>query len=622
MHSIRSLVTELTRRVLVSSAATFTVAFALALTASATAVAQSDDGEALYEQYCAACHANPVDRAPSRAALADYNANAIVHALSDGIMRTQGSALSEEQRILLAEHLSGGSYNRDRLERLTACTNPIESLDLQAAGNWNGWGTAPSGQRFQSPANSALNAGTIANLEVVWVFGVENSNNARGNVTVVDGVMFFGSGSGQVYAMDLESGCHYWTYAAIGEVRAAPTVAHIAATDQTVLVFADQTNRVYAVDAFTGLPIWNTDVDDNPWAVSTGAPAVSGDKVFVPVSSMEVAGAGNPQHICCTFRGNVGGLDLATGEKLWHTYIMEEPTEVGTNSAGNPILAPSGAPIWGSATYDASRNRVYVGSGQNYSRPTSTTSDAVIAFDMDSGEMLWSYQTTPQDAFTMACSGRREHPNCPEAGPDVDIGAPVLSTTLSNGQDILVAGTKGSMVYGLDPDNEGAVLWSTRVGRGSALGGVHWGMTFVGDTVYVPVSDRIPGGSSDPQPGLHAIDMKTGDVLWYAEAPSRCDGSVRGCSDAFSGPATATDDLVLTGALNGYLFAYDRHTGELVWELDTKQDYETVNNVPATGGAIDATGPVLSGDYLILNSGYGGFGQIAGNALVVYKLAQ
>lgn len=622
MHSNRSLVMVMTRFTLLAS---LLALFSLQAQAQAQSQTQSQaqqEGEALYQQYCAACHENPVDRAPSRAALGDFNANAIVHALSAGIMQTQAAALNDEQKIQLAEYLSGGAYNRDRLERLTACANPISSLNLAAAGNWNGWGTSASGQRYQSAANSALDAEALTNLEVAWAFGLEDTNSARGNVTVVDGVMFFGSRSGQVYALDMASGCSYWTYVAIGEVRAAPTVAYVDELDKTVLVFADQTNRVYAVDAFTGLPVWNADVDDNPWAVSTGAPAVHDGKVFVPVSSMEVAGAGNPDYACCTFRGNVGALDLASGEKLWHTYIMEEAKEVGTNSAGNPIYAPSGGPIWSSATYDAGRNTVYVGSGQNYSRPTSLTSDSVIAFDMDSGEMLWANQTTANDAFTMACSGRREHPNCPDAGPDVDIGAAVLSTTLSNGQDILVAGTKGAVVYGLDPDNEGAVLWSTRVGRGSALGGVHWGMTFVGDTVYVPVSDRIPGGSAEPQPGLHAIDMKTGEQLWYAAAPSRCAEGVRGCSDAFSAPPTATDELILTGALNGYLFAYDRHSGELLWELDTRQEYQTVNNVPATGGAIDSTGPVLSGDYLILNSGYGGFGQISGNALVVYKIGQ
>ncbi len=594
------------------------------MTAAAVAVTpilNAQDTDALYQQYCAACHDNPVDRAPSREALGNYSANAVFHALDAGIMQTQAANLDEDQRILLAEFLTGGSYNRDLQEQWADCTAPVGSLDLAASSNWNGWGNDLSGARYQPSQGTNINADNIGELELAWAAGVEGSSTARGNVAVVDGVMFFGTPSGQINALDIDTGCQYWSYTAISEVRAAPTVVEVPALNQTLLVAADLSNRVYALDAQTGLPVWHTDVDANPWAVSTGAPAVYDGKVFVPVSSMEVAGAGNPQHVCCTFRGNVAALDLVSGEKLWHTFIMEEPKQVGENSVGNPILAPSGAPVWSSATVDPQRDRVYVGTGQNYSRPTSDTSDSVIGFDTNTGSMDLVYQTTANDAFTMGCSGSREHPNCPDPGPDVDIGAPVLITTLSNGQDIIVAGTKGAMVFGLDPDS-GKQLWATNVGRGSPLGGVHWGMSFVDDVVYVPVSDRIPGGSADPQPGLHAIDMKTGAVLWYAPAPQRCDGAGRSCSNAYSGPASATDDLVITGALNGYLFAHDRATGELVWEVDTKQDYATVNNVAASGGAIDATGPVLSGDYLIVNSGYATFGQLAGNALLVYRLPQ
>ena len=578
--------------------------------------ALAQDGETLYEQYCASCHDNPTDRAPSRAALADYNANAVFHALEAGIMQTQSAMLDEEQKIVLAEHLTGGTYNRDRVEQFTACTTPIGELDLENPANWNGWGTDISGQRFQSPAGTNITPDNIDALELAWAVGVEGASSSRGNPAIIDGVMIYGSPSGQVYALDLESGCHYWTYAGIAEVRAAPTVVNY--EGEPVVIVADQSNRVYALDLETGLKRWHADVDGNPWAVSTGSPAVFDGRVFVPVSSMEVAGAGNPDHSCCTFRGNVAALDLGTGQVLWHTYVMDEPEEVGSNSAGNPVLAPSGAPIWGSATVDPERERVYVGTGQNYSRPASDTSDAVIAFDAENGDMEWVYQTTADDAFTMACAMGRAHPNCPDAGPDLDIGAPILNTTLSNGQDIVVAGTKGAMVFGLTPD--GDLLWSTSVGRGSALGGVHWGMTYVGDVVFVPVSDRIPGGNAEPKPGLHAIDMKTGELLWYAAAPQRCEQGQRGCSDAYSGPATGTADLVLAGALNGYLFAHDQQTGAVLWELDTKQSFATVNNVPASGGALDATGPVLSGDYLIVNSGYGGFGQLGGNALLVYRL--
>ena len=50
--------------------------------------AQDQRGDALYQQYCSSCHSDPVDRAPSRLALSDYNPNAIFHALNAGIMQT------------------------------------------------------------------------------------------------------------------------------------------------------------------------------------------------------------------------------------------------------------------------------------------------------------------------------------------------------------------------------------------------------------------------------------------------------------------------------------------------------------------------------------------------------
>ena len=596
--------------------------FVMGLSANAAAqdTASADDAAGLYAANCAACHNNPSDRAPSREALGDYDPNAIYHALNNGIMRTQGQNLSDDQKIAIAEYLTDAEYNRDRLERFTACKEPMGELNLAATGSWNGWGVTENGQRYQP--ESPLNSANLADLEVAWAFGVEGASAARAQPAVVDGVMVMGSPSGQVYALDLATGCHYWTYAAIAEVRAAPTIVYVADLDATVAIVADQSNRVYALDMRDGSKHWHADPDANPWAVSTGAPVVHDGVVFVPVSSMEVAGAGNPQHVCCTFRGNVVALDLALGDVLWQTFIMDEAQVVGTNAVGNDIMAPSGAPIWGSATFDAKRNRVYAGSGQNYSRPTSDTSDSVIAFDAATGAIDWVMQTVTQDAFTMACTMSAEHPNCQEPGPDVDIGAPVLAATLSNGQDIVVAGTKGAEVLGLDPDDGGKVLWRVSVGRGSPLGGIHWGMAFEGDVVYVPVSDRIPGGDGEPLPGLHAIDMKTGDTLWYAAAPKRCVGVGFSCSEAYSAPVTVVGDVVLAGALNGFLFAHNRETGELVWELDTKLDYATINNVPASGGAIDAAGPVVAGDYLIVNSGYAQFGQLGGNAMIVYRLPQ
>ena len=592
------------------------------MAASYSNSAENLDGEALYNQYCAMCHTAPTDdRTPRRDALASYTANSVFRALTEGVMAPQGAVLSNEQRVALAEHLTGSEMQIDNIAGLARCEQSMPGLNLEAAGNWNGWGNGLSNPRFQPAAGTNIAASNIGNLELVWTFGLDNASVARAQPSVISNVMFMGSTTGTVYALDVATGCAFWTFDAPQEVRAGIPIVN-SSEHGLVAVVADVSNHLHILKATTGELLWTSPVDSHPYARSTGSPVVYGDRIFVPVSSAEVSAAGRPDHHCCTFRGNVAAFDLNSGDKVWHTYIMDEAVQVGVNRIGNPVMAPSGAPIWQAPSVDPERGVVYAGSGQNYTRPASDSSDAVIAFDMESGDIRWIHQTMGDDAFTMACAMGGNHPNCPSAGPDVDIGAPIVTTTLSNGQDIVVAGTKGAVVVALDPDRQGELLWSTRVGRGGALGGIHWGMSFNGDILYVPVSDR--GGVNDAatprQPGLHAIDMKTGEILWYAPAPERCVDGVQACMDAYSGPVTSTDGLVIASSLSGYLFAHDARTGELVWEYNTVQDYNTINGITARGGAIDATGPVLSGDYMIVSSGYATFSQMPGNAVLVFKL--
>ena len=122
--------------------------------------------------------------------------------------------------------------------------------------------------------------------------------------------------------------------------------------------------------------------------------------------------------------------------------------------AGTRTLGPSGAPIWNSPTIDLLRNRLYVGTGENYSTPADGNSDAVIAFDLDSGEKLWVSQQTANDAWNMACliEGVEDHSNCPaENGPDYDFGASVILVSLED-RDIIIGGQKSGNVMGIDPD--------------------------------------------------------------------------------------------------------------------------------------------------------------------------
>ena len=88
------------------------------------------------------------------------------------------------------------------------------------------------------------------------------------------------------------------------------------------------------------------------------------------------------------------------------------------------------------------------------------------------------------------------------------------------------------MIFGLDPDNGGKVLWQQRVGKGSELGGIEWGPAADLANVYVAVSDVIAQGTgpSEQPGGLHALKIADGERLWHTPAPAlTCKGGP-GCS--------------------------------------------------------------------------------------------
>lgn len=269
--------------------------------------------------------------------------------------------------------------------------------------------------------------------------------------------------------------------------------------------------------------------------------------------------------------------------------------------------------------------------GDAYSDPPARTSDAFVAFDMETGKLLWSRQMTGHDAFNLACPSGD---NCPETkGLDFDFGSSPILADLSGGKRALIAGQKSGVVHALDPDKEGEVLWQTRVGKGGALGGVQWGSAADTRNVYVAVSDfrftpaaagqagahkSIFGAYFLPDPksggGLSALDLSTCKRVWYAPPPG-C-GDKAGCSPAQSAAVTGIPGVVFSGSLDGHLRAYSTADGHMLWDVDTVRDYNTLNGVKAAGGSLDGPGPAIAGGMLFVNSGYGAFGGMAGNVLL------
>src|SRR5439155_1752726 len=164
---------------------------------------------------------------------------------------------------------------------------------------------------------------------------------------------------------------------------------------------------LFAADAQTGAQVWKQRVDTHPVARVTGAPTLVEGRLYVPVSSLEESGAGNPAYPCCTFRGGVAVYDAVTGKLAWKSYtIQQEPIPVKHTSKGTQLWGPAGAGVWSSPTVDLKRRAVYVATGNAYTEPAADASDAVIAFDLDKGERVWGKKVVAKDGYVRDCPGK------------------------------------------------------------------------------------------------------------------------------------------------------------------------------------------------------------------------
>jgi polyvinyl alcohol dehydrogenase (cytochrome) len=589
----------------------------------------AQDGAALYKQHCARCHDGGVARAPQAAALQLMSPENVQFALISGAMQTQGGTLTRAEIRSVSEFVTGKTTSAQAFEKSAYCSAPGPALDnALAQPHWNGWGVDLANDRFQPAAMAQLAATDVYKLKLKWAFGFPSDVRAYAQPTVMGGRVFVGSQGRRVYSLDARSGCIYWTFEPDFAVRSAITVDRQGS--RWMAYFGDQHANAYGIDAQTGKLVWKTRVNPHPQAVTTSSPKLFEGRLYVGASSMEEVAGANAAYSCCTFRGSIMALDAATGKAIWQTYtIPEEPRPTRKNPKGVQLYGPSGAGVWGSPTIDAVNRRLYITTGDSYSDPPARTADAFLALDLATGKMLWSRQITERDAYTIACNDPKSGGNCPESnGPDFDFGSSPILVNLSNGKRALVAGQKSGVVTAIDPDQQGEVLWQTRIGHGSYLGGIQWGPAADADNVYAALSDigfRPSKGTAaaqelDPKTGggLFALNLATGKRVWATPSPG-C-GERPGCSPAQSAAVTVIPGVVFSGSVDGHLRAYSTKDGHIVWDVDTIRDYQTVNGVKARGGAIDGPGPVLVGGMLYVNSGYGIFGGAPGNVLLAFGI--
>ena len=579
-------------------------------------------GEAVYQKHCSSCHEGNVPRAPHNIVFRMSPPERILEALDNGVMKGQGAALSAEERLAVATYLAGSAPSQVADTQMKAC--PAGGTQERGGATVGSWGMDERNSRFVDAGTAGITPQTVGGLQLKWVFDYPGATRARSQPTVDGDTVYVGSQSGTVHAIDLHSGCLHWAFKADTEVRAAVSIGHGTAGAATVLYVGDTNGNLYALNAKDGSLRWRSSLADHKDVTITGSPKLFEGKLFVPMSSREWAVAADPNYRCCTFRGGVAAFDAASGKMLWKSYsIPQEPRETGKkNGIGIPIVGPAGAPVWNSPTIDEKRRLLYVGTGESYTSPAADTSDAVLAFALDTGKLVWSRQLLAGDAWNMSCF-IGSSVNCPEQnGPDLDIGAPPILVSLANGKDVLVVGQKSGVVHALDPQAKGAVLWQRKIGHGGYAGGVHWGMAVAGETVFAPNADTYFGGPTDTPrfPGLFALDVASGAQKWFTPAVDGCKPEHKpACDPGFSAPATAVPGLVFAGAFDGQLRAFDSQSGKVLWTYATNREFTSVSGRKAHGGSIESAGPVVANGYVLVNSGYLFGSRMPGNVLLAFS---
>jgi polyvinyl alcohol dehydrogenase (cytochrome) len=308
--------------------------------------------------------------------------------------------------------------------------------------------------------------------------------------------------------------------------------------------------------------------------------------------------------------------DALTGRRLWKAYtIQQEPIPLKKTSKGTQLWGPAGAGVWSSPTVDLKRRALYVATGNAYTAPAADASDAVVAFDLDTGKRRWIKQVMANDAYVRDCPGKYR-PNVPTAnksetcpddlGPDMDFGNAPILRALPNGRSLLVIGQKDGHAWALDPDKQGEVVWSRQVGLGLDNGGgaIMWGSAADDRFGYFPITR-----SSQPL-GLAALRLESGAVAWRASPP-----------EAGAAPVTVIPGVVFFGSSAGTIYAYSTADGKALWQFDTVREFDTVNGVQATGGSLNAAGPVVAGGMVFAPSGYSDLGGgLRGNVLLAFGL--
>ncbi len=339
---------------------------------------------------------------------------------------------------------------------------------------------------------------------VKWKFKAESYITT--SPALANGLLYFGSDDGNLYALDSESGTELWRFHTEKPVNSSPAVSN------GIIYFQSNDGFTYALDAQKGQEKWKTNTGpDRPtdYDFLSSSPAVQDNTVYIA--------GGN---------GNLYALDANSGEELWIVSMIGlNPVRSSPAVVGDTVYFTAENQILALDKKTGKENWKYKSTALARSSPA--VADGIIVFG-DNGSMIYAL-----DSKTGAEKWRYR----------IQYYWVVSTAAISNG--VVYIGGDDSYLNALNLQT-GQVKW-----RFKTNGETIWSSpAIVGDVIYVGDWNfsNITDENGNTQWGyMHAIDAQTGQDIW----------SYKTVGNIVSSPVVDDSGVLYFGSLDGYLYALE-----------------------------------------------------------------